>query len=853
MQIIQSNYKNIGAYAEACFRDTPPPCSAACPLGVDVRGLISKVKAGRNSAAFRIYREAVLFPNVVSCLCTAPCSEVCVRAVQAGQNGKPQTDRAVDLSMIERAVCSGKGNQTSPRYAIPQKDEKISIIGAGLSGLACAQRLASKGYSVVLFEAGKKPGGSVRRDLTDAALNEDFATVLGLEYLDLQLGSEIGPDGFDAVASESDAVYICTGSGGESFGLLAGWDARTLATGRKGVFLGGALTCDQDVASSIENGLRAAASIEEYIKTGRCEGGADLFDRKPTSKHYYDLQYAFEDTENSSDSAVDEANRCPECNCSACIDACTMIRWFRQNPKRIAADLEVTLLPVEGKIKHVASRMLNSCNLCGQCGAVCPAHVDTGIAMHESRRLMKQGGNIPAVFHDYWLDDMEFSLSGEAYGLVMPEEATAADVVFFPGCQMAASLPETVVRTFECLRGTNPDSAMMLSCCGVPADWAAEPELLSATIAKIRVDWESIGKPTFLYACATCKKTLEKYLPEAEGRLIYEWLAENAGDLCAEQVDGEVGTFDAHKVTVYDPCAARKDEAGQNAVRTLVDRLGLDIVENSELNGEHAACCGFGGHIYPANPGLLDAILEERREDDPMVTYCANCRDLFLSKGYSATHILERLFGNEDNGIRGRLPSLTERRDNRRKVKAHYFPEMRETISEERFDFSIIISPSLEDKMNRLLLLQKDVYEAVSYCEKSGKKLIDSESGRFIGSYSGKVTTVWVEYEANKSSDPMGKDTNNEADCETFTLFNVYTHRMRVIGQNGNISAGAVDTRYVCAKTGSPLELRETKFSYLDHEFTHKVPWCPSNEMTFISEELATGKISEVETMLEDK
>jgi len=45
----------------------------------------------------------------------------------------------------------------------------------------------------------------------------------------------------------------------------------------------------------------------------------------------------------------------------------------------------------------------------------------------------------------------------------------------------------------------------------------------------------------------------------------------------------------------------------------------------------------------------------------------------------------------------------------------------------------------------------------------------------------------------------------------------------------------------------------ETKFSYLGHEFTHPVPKCPICGFVYIPEELATGKISEVETMLEDK
>ncbi|MDR0875555.1 MAG: NAD(P)-binding protein [Clostridiales Family XIII bacterium] len=1044
-----AGYKDIGAYAEACFRDTPPPCSAACPLGVDVRGLVSKVKAGRSGAAFRAYRDAVLFPNIVSTLCDAPCAEVCVRAVQAeqlstaeqaerntaaehiagaqdtavdqaGQNDASRRNKtaavsgeAVDLRRIEQGVCAAAERRAPARYAIPKKAERVAVIGGGASGLACAQRLASKGYAVTLYEAADAVGGSVRGRLPDGAIEEDLSLVLGLADLHVRLAETVvAPESgetcdsarqknpvprgteFEAIVSQSDAVYIATGAGGDDFGLLEGTDARTLATRRSGVFLGGSLAehkgTKHSVAESIENGLRAAAAIEEYLLTGRADGNAELFDRKPADPHYYDLVYDWKEhkgdgrlCENSVIAGADpqsilqyqlladavaEAARCPECNCSACIDACTMIRWFRQNPKRIAADLEVTLLPVDGKIKHVASRMLNSCNLCGLCGAVCPAGVDTGVAMQEARRLMRQGGNIPPAFHDYWLKDMAFSLSEEAYAVVLPEgrSATAsvqesklvtadmpagkavASVVFFPGCQLAASLPGTVIQTFEYLRGAEPGAAMILSCCGVPADWAGERDALDATIAKIRADWEAIGRPPFLFACATCKKTFEKYLPEAEGRLIYEWLADDCRIPCGiPQIEplfhAESETFSTFRssvvardtgiaaedtgiAAVYDPCAARHDEGDRAAVRSLAAALGFELREDLPLNGEHAACCGFGGHIYPANPGLLDAVIEERRSETPVITYCANCRDLFLSKGYAATHILEHLFGNgtpadsETTGAPRRLPTLSERRDNRRAVKDRFCgsrvkPGMTYGalgMTEDGAlgmteDGALVIAagepqsmdpgsapgmtgsapgmtgaapgmteaapgmtyaaPGIEDKMDRLLLLREDVYAAIAYCEETGEKLLDTDNGHFIGCRAGRVTTVWVEYEVAEGHESGFSGTAEETAGFAFTLHNVYTHRMRIEGQgagesyhgpnselrDGDKTEQGSETRLICAKCREALLLLETKFTYLGHDFTHKVPRCPSCGLVYISEELATGKIAEVEAMLEDK
>ena len=56
-----------------------------------------------------------------------------------------------------------------------------------------------------------------------------------------------------------------------------------------------------------------------------------------------------------------------------------------------------------------------------------------------------------------------------------------------------------------------------------------------------------------------------------------------------------------------------------------------------------------------------------------------------------------------------------------------------------------------------------------------------------------------------------------------------------------------------CAECGVRLELIETKFSYLGHDFLHPVPKCPKCGQVCIPEEMAVGKIAEVEAMLEDK
>ena len=44
---------------------------------------------------------------------------------------------------------------------------EIVIVGAGLSGLACARRLAKAGLPFTIHEASNGPGGRVRTDLVE--------------------------------------------------------------------------------------------------------------------------------------------------------------------------------------------------------------------------------------------------------------------------------------------------------------------------------------------------------------------------------------------------------------------------------------------------------------------------------------------------------------------------------------------------------------------------------------------------------------------------------------------------------------------------------------------------------------
>jgi hypothetical protein len=61
------------------------------------------------------------------------------------------------------------------------------------------------------------------------------------------------------------------------------------------------------------------------------------------------------------------------------------------------------------------------------------------------------------------------------------------------------------------------------------------------------------------------------------------------------------------------------------------------------------------------------------------------------------------------------------------------------------------------------------------------------------------------------------------------------------------------DLAWKCFRCGQQLAAGPVLVEYLGNNITTELPQCPSCYTVLVSEELATGKIAEVEKILEDK
>jgi Fe-S oxidoreductase len=736
------------AITARCIRGEPASCSAVCPFHLDVRVFLEKASRGKWGAAYKQLRNATVFPVIVAELCEAPCREHCQRTSLG--------DEAIAIRDIEAAVLRNVKEQKAERYVIPPKEQRVAVVGAGLAGLACALYLAQSRYRVTVFERDEGWGGSLRTDPRFPAFEADIARQFASVEVDFRFGGEVSA--LEQV-SGFDAVYVVTGAGGGSFGLLESWDCAVYTTREPRVFLGGMLTGSTQVGAIAEGG-EAAKIIQRYLQTGRVDRAEGDYRKESCGRyltHEGALRAALVQPAGSGGytaaEAQAEAGRCLQCDCDACVAGCEMLRRFGKYPRTMAveADADVAVSPFASR---TLTREAYSCNLCGHCTSVCPEDVDVGGLLRASRVARMSAGVAPAAFHDFWLREMDFANSEAAFASA-PRGKTTCTHLFYPGCQLGAGNPQHVLGTYNVLAGSY-DLGVMQGCCGAPAYWAGDDARVEADMAKVRSMWEEFGRPTLVFACATCSTMFASFAPEIPRVSAYELLARHKGLTPASPFA---------EAAVFDPCAARDDTGMEDAVRELARTTGVVLHELPEKN----RCCGHGGYIRVANPGLFEEIVRHRAQagEQPYLVYCANCRDVFAWRGKECAHILDVALGL---AVDPSVPTLEQKRTNSLKVKKDLLKLLQgvdfEPTRYEWDESTLVISPEVQRQMEEKLISTAELKEAVWQAEATGDFFYDPEDGSRLATMAKPVITYWVQY--------------RETVPRTYEILAAYCHRMRI-------------------------------------------------------------------------
>lgn len=290
-----------------------------------------------------------------------------------------------------------------------------------------------------------------------------------------------------------------------------------------------------------------------------------------------------------------------------------------------------------GKIARGNQGWLNSqafeCSLCHLCTSICPFAVDPADMFLEMRRedVRQEDGEFAAHKTIINYEKRGFSPRYSYCGL--PE---GCDTVFFPGCSLPGSRPDTVINLFHHLQKNYNSLGIILDCCTKPSHDLGKQDLFEAIFGELHQFIVEHQVKKVIVACPNCYKVFKRYGGNLTVVTVYEELDKNFN---------VVSIQDADPVTIHDPCAVRFEEPIHLAVRSLMAKTGL-TVEEMEHARENTVCCGEGGSVSFIKPGFADNwgdIRQKEARGRRIVTYCAGCTS-YLNPLTPTSHILDLLF-----------------------------------------------------------------------------------------------------------------------------------------------------------------------------------------------------------------
>lgn len=153
----------------------------------------------------------------------------------------------------------------------------------------------------------------------------------------------------------------------------------------------------------------------------------------------------------------------------------------------------------------------------------------------------------------------------------------------------------------------------------------------------------------------------------------------------------------------------------------------------------------------------------------------------------------------------------------------------------------LLISDEVKEKLENRQVRVENIRKVIDRAEKTGDRLINRETGHFLACNRELNVTFWVEYAVQE---------------EGYSIINAYSHRMEIgpASDEETVFGGeTAESPWHCDKCDRPLELQTTMVCYLKYDFPVNMLKCPTCGFVLVAEDLALGKMAEVEQLLEDK
>lgn len=759
-----------------CINEEPPACTAYCPLHLDVKSFMQEIENGNFDKAYKIMEKKLPLPRIIGMLCDHPCESVCVRNDKGG---------TISIGELEKAAVSYGYSKPKKGFPTPSLNKKVAVIGSGFMGITACYDLIKKGYNVDLYEKNNRAGEKVW-ELQDEYLTpeiiEQELSFLNDKKVNVFLNTTVDENKLNDIIKEYDAVFIAAKS------LTSSYEADEFTfQANSNLFVG--KSNESSLIFSVSTGRRAAITMDRFIK------GVSLTSSRENEGSYETvLKYKTDDEETTEktiksgeifikEEAVKEAKRCFKCQCRDCIKPCVHLQRFNIAPKSYIRNINHNERIIQGT--HYANKMILSCTECGLCGVMCDYDVDMKDVIKETKISMVERKKMPPSAHDFALKDMKFSNSNKFFTYRKEPGKENIKYVFYPGCQLPASSPDYIEKIYKYLMDIiNEGIGLMLGCCGAPADWSGQNELMKETVTLIKNAWVELGKPTFILTCSSCMSNFKKYMEEIN--FISLWEVMDEYELPKPPVSQPL------KLNIHDPCTSRHTNM-QDSIRNIVSKMNCEVHE-LKYSKEFTKCCGYGGLVYFANREQSNDFIDDRimESNDELLVYCTMCKDLFTSRGKRTFHMLDLFFSDDlEKSALQTMPTLSERQYNRMYVKNNllkniwgeevmwtnwgrsFFGLSGEEVMYEDEKYNIKINDNAKAKMEEMYIVFSDVKKSIENSIENKERFFNPSVNSYLTRLRIENVTYWVQYEVNE---------------EEITVTNVYSHRMEVLeAKNENI------------------------------------------------------------------
>lgn len=314
-----------------------------------------------------------------------------------------------------------------------------------------------------------------------------------------------------------------------------------------------------------------------------------------------------------------------ECvNCGVCVKECLFLQEYG-SPKELALAWGTRC---QGRQRH----FVFACSLCGLCHGVCPKKLDPSAMFLDMRRQVVDEGEGRLKEHKTIRAYEKRGSSALFSWFHIPEDC---HTVFFPGCALPGSRPQTLVRLYQYLGASIANLGIVLDCCSKPSHDLGDKGHFQEMFGELCQILTRHSVKKVLVACPNCHRIFREYGRGLEVEMVYEHLTHMPGG-------AEVSSA---LVTVHDPCGVRFAPEVQQNVREILQGQGV-VIREMKHSRSRTYCCGEGGSAGFVRPEFARAWTGKRvaeAGEDLIISYCAGCTN-FLGKRTSTQHILDLLF-----------------------------------------------------------------------------------------------------------------------------------------------------------------------------------------------------------------